>query len=110
MAGACTFGAVVSLFFPEEISRLVEPLPLSRHGNGYWVFVGVMALMAAMCWYITAKYLYTSPEDDARTVADRVAQGKPLPAKFNPALLDASDPAYGLQTWRYALSKWRSRG
>lgn len=109
IASVCTLGAVVSLVFPDSTSRLVEPLPLSRHGNDYWIFLGVTAVMALVCWYIVFIYLFTSPAYDAGIFAKRVAQGKSMPAKFNPALLDATDPAYSVVTWRYALSKWNNR-
>lgn len=71
------------------------------------MFLGVTALMALICWWFVAKYLFSSPADDARMVTARIAQGKPLPAKFNASLLDANDPAFSVPTWRYALSRWR---
>ena len=106
IASVCTTVAIISIVFPDATSRFVEPLPLSKHGNDYWIFLGMTAVMALVCWYIVCKYLFTSPAHDARIFATRVAQGKPMPAKFNPALLDATDPAYSIVTWRYALSKW----
>lgn len=109
MASVCSLGAGLAIVFPDTTSRLVEPLPLSRHGHDYWVFLGVTATLAIIFWYVVAKYLLSSPADDAKMFADMVAKGKPMPAKFNPALLDESDPAYNVVTWRYALARRRSR-
>lgn len=107
MAGFFTGATVVSFVFPAATARLGESLGLSRQGSDYWMFVSLVAIMGSICWLMVIKYLVSSPADDARTFAALVAKGKPPPTKFNPALLDATDPSFSIPTWRYAYLRWR---
>ncbi|WP_299543348.1 hypothetical protein [Phenylobacterium sp.] len=107
VAAVCTLAMAGSIAWPDATRRIVEPLHLSRHGNTYEVLLAVAAIMALLSWVIVAQYLLRSPSDDARVVAQKVSQNKPLPEKFDPMLLDSNDPDFGTPTWRYAYIRWR---
>ncbi len=108
IAAVCTVTLAGGVAWPGAMRRIVEPLHLSRHGDSYEILVAVAAIMGVVSWIVVAQYLLLSPADDARVVARKVSQNKPLPAKFDPALLDPNDPDFGTPTWRYAYARWRS--
>ena len=110
IATGCMLVMAGSIAWPDATRRIVEPLHIFKHGNSYEFLLSVSAFMALLSWVVVARYLLTSPADDARVVAKKISQNKPLPEKFDPALLDSNDPDFGTPTWRYAYARWsRSR-
>lgn len=108
MGAVFSLAAVGGLVWPGPARQLIEPL-LSFFGRGgdYGIWLAVFWIMSLLCWVIVAQYLISSPADNARTVARRVARNQPLPEKFDPSLLDPDDPDFSTPTWRYALARWR---
>ena len=82
----------------------VEPMM----GQRYWPTVGAMAFMCPLVLSVAAWYLISSPEQDAKFLkwAERNLRQKPGP-KFDPTLLDPTDPNYDVSTFSYWMAKLR---
>ena len=85
---------------------MVEPIL----GRRYWPTVVALAFMCPVVLAVSIFYLISSPAQDAKFLkwAERNLRRKPSP-KFDPALLDPSDPNYGVSTFSYWMNKRRGR-
>ena len=83
----------------------VEPLLGRRYVSTLWGLIVLLPLM----WGVAAVYLFTSPAQDARFLAWAQKRGHKPSAKFDPSLLDPSDPDYQVMTLSYILARRRGR-
>ena len=72
------------------------------HNEFYWIALGVLGLMAAASLGVTAQYLVTTPEQNARYI---------LKTKTNlpPSLLETDNSYYSVPTWKYILARLTKR-
>lgn len=97
-------GLVLAVALCVGARNVVEPML----GRRYWPVVGALIFMVPLVLGMAVWYLISSPERDARFLSwaeQRLGQ-KPA-ATFDPAILDAADPAYRVSTFRYWMAKRR---
>lgn len=95
---------VVSLVFPDRMRILVQHLPLSRHGNGYGIWLFVLAIMAPLCWAVNFGLIFTSPEQEVR-FANWSKRWRKTPISFDEIEFDTLDPDFRKVAWRYFLGR-----
>jgi hypothetical protein len=98
---------LVSLIYPDRTRSLVQHLPLSRHGDDYWVWLSVLAIMTPICWAVGFVLIFTSPQQEVRLVkwANR---WRKMSTEFDEIEFDALHPDYGKVAWRYFLNKHKA--
>lgn len=103
-AMAITALLAVSLIYPQPVQNVVEHLPLSRRGDGYAVWLGILTTVAPICWAVILGLVFTSPEQEVRFVRWS-RRWRKTPIEFEKLEFDATDPNYRKATWRYFVDR-----
>lgn len=94
----------VSLIYPKVVQNIVEHLALSRRGDGYAVWLGILATVAPICWGVVLGLIFTSPEQEVRFV-QWSGRWRKAPIEFEKLEFDATDPNYRKAAWRYFMDR-----
>jgi hypothetical protein len=93
IATVVTVLLVISVIYPDRTRSLVQHLPLSRHGDDYEIWLGVLAIMTPLCWMVNFGLIFTSPEQEVR-FAEWSKRWRNVPTKFEEIKFDALDPDF----------------
>lgn len=105
LATALAVLLAITLIYPDRTRSFVVHLPLSRHDDcGIWL--GVLTVLAPLCWIVTLALIFTSPEQEVRFVRWS-KRFRRTPIKFEEIQFDTLDPAYRTATWRYFVDRRR---
>jgi len=94
----------LALIYPESTQNVVRHIPLSRHGDEYGVWLGILAILTPICWGVNFGLIFTSPEQEARFVVWSKRWRK-TPIEFEKQKFDTADPDYHKAAWRYLLDR-----
>ncbi len=92
IAAVITMLLVLSLVYPDRSLSIVRHLPLSRHGDEYGIWLGVLATMAPLCWAVDLGLIFTSPEQEVLFLRWS-KRWRRTPTKFEEIEFDTLDPA-----------------
>ena len=98
----------LSLLYPDTTKSFVKYLPLDRHGrgDGYGMWLAVLAIMAPICWGVDLGLIFTSPEQEVRFL-QWSKRWRKNPTAFEAIEFDTRDPDYHKVAWRYLLDRYR---
>jgi hypothetical protein len=96
----------MSLIYPTRTERIVHHLPLSRSGDDYTVWLGILLTLAPICWAVLLGLITTSPEQEVRFVR-WTKRWRRAPLLFEAIEFDTSDNDYVKSAWRYFLGRRR---
>ena len=94
----------ITLIYPERTETIVSHLPLSRTGNRYIVWLGVLITLVPICWAVLLGLIFTSPEQEVRFVR-WTKRWRSAPIPFEAIEFDTLDPDYFKPAWRYFLDR-----
>ena len=99
ISAAFALTIVVFILFRAKLEPLIDSWGSYRtHGNLFVIILAVCGIMSAMCLFVFGQYLFTSPEQNAKTI-------QKANAKMPPTLLKTDNPQYSVPTWRYFVSR-----
>ena len=94
----------LALIYPEPTDGLVRHLPLSRYGDEYVIFVGILGTLVPICWGVLMGLIFTSPEQEVRFVR-WTKRWRKAPIPFEAIEFDTGDPDYQKSAWRYFMDR-----
>jgi len=95
-----------TLIYPERTESIVHYLPLSRRGDSYIVWLGILITLAPICWMVLVGLVLTSPEQEVRFV-QWTKRWRKAPMPFEAIEFDTLDPDYRKPAWRYFMERCR---
>ncbi len=101
---ATTFLLSLSLIYPEPTQNIVRHLPISRNGNEYGVWLGVLATLAPIFWAVNFGLIFTSPEQEVRFV-QWSKRWRKTTIEFEEKEFDTASPDYRKTAWRYFIDR-----
>ncbi len=94
----------ITLIYPERTESVVHYLPLSRNGESYIVWLGILLTLAPICWAVLLGLILTSPQQEVRFVR-WTKRWRKAPIPFEAIKFDTRDPDYLKPAWRYFMDR-----
>lgn len=97
----------LSMVFRDTVEPVVNMLPM-RSNEPFLPLIYALAFLAGFSAAAAVYYLWSSPEHNAKFIAWMASKGWRAGEKFDPALLDSSDPDFYVSTWSYLKRRRKS--
>ena len=97
-----------SIIFRREVEPLINMLPM-RSREPFIPIMFALSTVALLSAGMAIHYLRSSPAQNAEYIARMAARGRQPGGKFDPSLLDPSDPDFHVPTWDYLRRRRKAR-